>query len=119
MLVDSILNTKSPKFLTIEPNITNSAELYEKVDKSVSYHVNIGCFCFREVIAINIYFKTKDPACKIMMTLFRYSGSVYHMAIFSEAIYLVLLLKFPYYSELKGCKFCIFISWSKLTIILD
>lgn len=48
------------------------------------------------------------------MVMFRYSGSVYHVAIFAEAIYLVLLLKFPYYNELKGCKFCIFISWSKL-----
>jgi len=36
MLVDSILNTKSPKFLTIENNITDSSELYQKVDKSVS-----------------------------------------------------------------------------------
>ena len=44
MLVDSILNTKSPKFLTIEPNITNSAELYQKVDKSVSYYGRLVFF---------------------------------------------------------------------------
>ena len=51
------------------------------------------------------------------MVMFRYSGSVYHVAIFAEAIYLVLLLKFPYYNEAKGSKFCIIISWSNLIII--
>jgi len=51
--------------------------------------------------------------CKIMMIIFRYSGSVYHVAIFSEAIYLVMLLKFPYYNEMKGCRFCIIASWGK------
>ena len=51
----------------------------------------------------------------MIITLFRYSGSVYHVSIFSEAIYLVLLLKFPYYSEKKGSKFCIIMSWCKLS----
>lgn len=52
--------------------------------------------------------------CRVTVSIFRYSGSIYHMAIFSEAIYLVLLLKFPYYNELRGSKFCIVISWSML-----
>ncbi len=52
-------------------------------------------------------------ACQSLYTLFRYSGSVYHVSISSEAVYLVLLLKFPYYSEKKGSKFSILISWSK------
>lgn len=47
------------------------------------------------------------------MSIYRYSGSVYHVAIFSEAFYLVLLLKFPYYNEKKGCKFSIITSWCK------
>ncbi len=51
--------------------------------------------------------------CQSLYTLFRYSGSVYHVSISSEALYLVLLLKFPYYSEKKGCKFSIMTSWSK------
>ena len=51
--------------------------------------------------------------CRSIVTIFRYTGSVYHMAIFSEAIYLVLLLKFPYYNESKGANFCILISWCK------
>ena len=46
------------------------------------------------------------------MVAYRYSGSVYHSAIFGEALYLVLLLKFPYYSESKGSRFCILLSWS-------
>lgn len=87
MLVDSILNVGSPKFLSIDTNVTNSAELIKNVDKGYI-------------------------ACKIMVSIYRYSGSVYHMAVFSEAIYLVLLLKFPYYNELKGCKFCILITWT-------
>lgn len=50
--------------------------------------------------------------CRFVVSFFRYSGSTYHMAILSEAIYLVLLLKFPYYNELRGSKFCILITWS-------
>lgn len=57
--------------------------------------------------------ENKHIPCKIMMIIFRYSGSVYHVAIFSEAIYLVMLLKFPYYNEMKGCRFCIIASWGK------
>ena len=60
--------------------------------------------------------KKQHVSCKLMMTIFRYSGSVYHVAIFSEAIYLVLLLKFPYYNEDRGSKFCIIISWSKRSL---
>ncbi|RMZ93284.1 pituitary adenylate cyclase-activating polypeptide type I receptor-like [Brachionus plicatilis] len=49
--------------------------------------------------------------CRSVVSFFRYSSSAYHMAILSEAIYLVLLLKFPYYNELRGSKFCILITW--------
>ena len=49
----------------------------------------------------------------MLISFFRYSGLVYHVAILSEAIYLMMLLKFPYYSESKGCKFCILTTWSK------
>ena len=45
------------------------------------------------------------------MVIYRYSGSVYQVAISAEAFYLVLLLLFPYYSEKKGCRFCIIASW--------
>lgn len=47
------------------------------------------------------------------MVFFRYSGSVYHTAIMSEALYLVLLLKYPYYNELNGSMPYILVSWSK------
>ncbi|CAF1011690.1 unnamed protein product [Brachionus calyciflorus] len=50
--------------------------------------------------------------CRFTVSFFRYSGSTYHMAILAEAIYLVLLLKFPYYNELKGSKFCILLTWT-------
>lgn len=50
------------------------------------------------------------------MTIFRYSASVYSVAITTEAFYLMLLLKFPYYSEKKGSKFCIIISWGSFLI---
>lgn len=52
------------------------------------------------------------------MVIFRYSGSVYHTAILSEALYLVLLLKYPYYNEMKGSKFCILLSWRTFKYIL-
>lgn len=48
-----------------------------------------------------------------MMSIYRYSESVYYVAIFSEALYLVLLLKYPYYSERKGARFCIALTWGK------
>ncbi len=51
------------------------------------------------------------------MVAYRYSGSVYHSAIFSEALYLVMLLKFPYYSESKGSRFCILLSWSNYNML--
>ncbi|RNA31080.1 Vasoactive intestinal polypeptide [Brachionus plicatilis] len=53
----------------------------------------------------------KFNLCRFSMTIFRYSASVYSVAITTEAFYLMLLLKFPYYSEKKGSKFCIIISW--------
>lgn len=52
------------------------------------------------------------------MFLFRYTGAVYHAAIFAEALYLVLLLKFPYYSEKRGSIFCIALSWRKINIYI-
>ncbi|CAF0953379.1 unnamed protein product [Brachionus calyciflorus] len=53
----------------------------------------------------------KFNLCRFSMVMFRYSASVYNVAITTEAVYLMLLLKFPYYSEKKGSKFCIAISW--------
>ena len=52
--------------------------------------------------------------CRAVITLFRYSGSVFHTAITTEAIYLTLLLRFPYYSEKKGSRFSIITSWGNL-----
>ena len=52
------------------------------------------------------------------MTIFRYSASVYSVAITTEAFYLMLLLKFPYYSEKKGSRFCIVISWGNFLIFI-
>nr|QVK45719.1 G protein-coupled receptor [Proales similis] len=49
--------------------------------------------------------------CKFMASIFRYTGSVYHAAIFSEAFYMVLLLRYPFYDEMKGWKFCIGLTW--------
>ncbi len=60
------------------------------------------------------YFLKEFIPCRILISFFRYSGLVYHVAILSEAIYLMLLLKFPYYSESKGCKFCIIATWSNI-----
>ena len=51
--------------------------------------------------------------CKFMMVMLRYTGSAYHVSIFVEAVYLVLLLKYPFYNESKGCKYCIILTWSK------
>lgn len=88
MLVDSILNYKSSydsNPSNLKSNITS---------RNASFH--------------------KFVLCKIMMTIFRYTGSVYHVAIFGEALYLVLLLKYPYYSEKKGATFCIILSWGKI-----
>nr|QVK45720.1 G protein-coupled receptor [Proales similis] len=49
--------------------------------------------------------------CRLIIVIFRYFLTVYHVAIFSEALYLTLLLVFPYYSERKGSKFCIMLAW--------
>jgi hypothetical protein len=65
------------------------------------------------ILMYHLFWKKVFIPCRILTSLFRYSGLVYHVAILSEAIYLMLLLKFPYYSESKGCKFCIFLTWSK------
>lgn len=59
--------------------------------------------------------KQKYRTCRSIIMVFRYSGSVYHAAITTEAVYLMLLLRFPYYSEKKGSKFSIITSWSKRT----
>lgn len=52
------------------------------------------------------------------MSIFRYSGSIYHMAIFAEAIYLVLLLKCPFSDEFTLARFFITISWSRRIFFL-
>ncbi len=49
--------------------------------------------------------------CKLLVAIFFYSGSVFTVAITAEALYLVLLLKYPFYSEKKGSIFCIILSW--------
>ena len=49
-----------------------------------------------------------------MIAIFRYSGSVYYVGIFSEALYLVLLLKYPYYDEKKSLLVCLLVTWCKL-----
>lgn len=49
--------------------------------------------------------------CKLMIAIFRYSGSVYYVGIFSEALYLVLLLKYPYYDEKKSLLVCLITTW--------
>jgi hypothetical protein len=66
--------------------------------------------------AVNTELYHKFVLCRIMVAVFRYSGSVYHMAIFSEGLFLVLLLKFPYYDEKKGSTLCILLSWCKYNI---
>jgi hypothetical protein len=50
-------------------------------------------------------------SCRLLWTIYRYFHSVYTCAITIEAVYLSLLLKFPYYSEKQGSKFCMIISW--------
>jgi hypothetical protein len=49
--------------------------------------------------------------CRAIWTIYRYFHSVYTCAITTEAVYLSLLLKFPYYSEKEGSKFCMVVSW--------
>jgi hypothetical protein len=49
--------------------------------------------------------------CRVLWTIYRYFHSVYTCAITIEAVYLALLLKFPYYSEKQGSKFCMAVSW--------
>lgn len=47
----------------------------------------------------------------MLVALFFYSGSVFTVAITTEALYLVMLLKNPFYSEKKGSIICIILSW--------
>jgi hypothetical protein len=65
----------------------------------------------------DIYTDNALILCRLSVIIFRYTGSVYHVAIFSEALYLVLLLRYPFYCEKRGSKFCILMSWCKLLII--
>lgn len=59
----------------------------------------------------DIYTDNALILCRLSVIIFRYTGSVYHVAIFSEALYLVLLLRYPFYCEKRGSKFCILMSW--------
>lgn len=55
----------------------------------------------------------KIQMCKVAEFLFRYSGAVVHMAIFSESFYIVSLLNYPFYTVNFGYKILIGISWRK------
>ncbi len=111
---DSTGTTKSLDIANVKSNQTYDDENLENM---VSIKLNTFSSKKKFIYLLLIFSKIHLP-CRFIISIFRYSGSVYHVSIFSEAIYLMLLLKFPYYSEKKGSKFCILTSWGSFYILI-